>query len=242
MRPIRRLAVLSATAAIFASAPSLFAQTMEGDQILIMGFGTRSPISMNVLRGSDIGDPNIPSDFAADAHESSSLAISPQYFYQATPRWAFGVIAHYNPYNGTAYSLIKTNNVLIGQQIIVKANAHLVDYEIMPAAKYFFMDRQRINPYVLGGLGVNYLDSETSWTATYELPSGIVENGRSYRRSAGVAALLGGGVQAALTPRILAGVEARYEYLQTSSSAFGRSIWNSVSAALWIGTKWNSPL
>jgi opacity protein-like surface antigen len=225
------------------------AETMEGDHLVLIGIGRMGTSTRltGVQPSYDFDGDGIPDNFAQDNQATHGESTSLQYYYHWSPSWAFGISAEQTTMRGSGSWAYHSYNLSSGQMLDFSGSvsAKAISTEFLPTVRYTMLTHRRINPYLVGGLGLNHFSVSNS-IAYAESPmlgspstfSGSL-NGHT---STGLAATLGAGVQGTIVDHLLVGIEGRWTYCQIDQNAFGTSSWNRFEGSLWIGTKWNAPL
>ena len=237
-------AVVLAVGLFSIHAATAAAQTMEGDHLFLVGSGRmRTSTYITGAQGYDYDRDGKPDSFSGDPKIARGDVItSLQYYYHWSPSWAFGLSGEYVTMSGDS---IWAGNVypFSGGPAYFNATlfAKATSQELLPMVRYTLLTAHRVNPYVLGGVGLNHFSAAVS--QSYSIDPYPQSKGDLYQKtSTGLAATLGIGAQATVINHLLAGIEGRWTYCQIDQNAFGQSSWNRFEAFVWIGTKWNAPL
>ncbi|MEQ1920529.1 MAG: hypothetical protein ABL955_15175, partial [Elusimicrobiota bacterium] len=136
------------------------AEVMEGDHLVIVGLGLGRTFSrIKGVQGYDFDQDGVVDGFSKDTdlnYGTISAPVSVQYYYHWSPSWAFGISAEYLAMKATSSWNLRPYALSGGSQVFSGfVETKSFSYELIPMARYYMQAHKRVNPYFIGGLGLN---------------------------------------------------------------------------------------
>lgn len=200
------------TASVASKSEGASAQGEAGDSTANPEIGLGLPISELDLSRIGAGNQR-PGD--------PGLNVGARYLYQASRRWSLGAqISHAN--FGDRNFVVPGLAGTIGGSLLT----------VQGLARYWLLEPAAINPYVIGGLGLNRFAAHVR--ETFE-PSAVLLDADSV----GLAVSAGGGLEGRFgeARNLIAGTELRWLLSTIDAGKFGSSTLNGVGVTGWVGYK-----
>jgi|CXWL01.1.fsa_nt_gi opacity protein-like surface antigen len=222
------------------------AEIKKGQRMVVFGAGPGATTTeLNSLQNTDLDhDGTVENLKQSQKPGSNGVSGFIQYIYFPTPFLGAGLeinganfptntIPHFNLGNAP----VSRGNLPATDRAKIETRASLL--QCLATARYVIAPKNRLNPYLLAGLGVN----------TFQASSDIIplnpgpQESHWDRNSIGAALAVGGGLQTSLfSDKMMLGVEGRWSYSTVDSKKFGTDGVSYHAAYFWVGYKWTPPL